>query len=56
MTAHRRPHMMGILDMYGFEAFQHNGFEQLLINYANEKLQQMFIESSFKQEQEEYLR
>jgi len=55
VTAHRRPHMMGILDMYGFEAFQHNGFEQLLINYANEKLQQMFIESSFKQEQEEYL-
>ena len=46
---------MGILDIYGFEAFQQNGFEQFIINYANEKLQQVFIETSFKKEQEEYL-
>ena len=55
VTAHRKPHVLGILDMYGFEAFQQNGFEQFLINYANEKLQQMFIEMCFKVEQEEYL-
>ena len=43
------------MDIYGFEAFQQNGFEQFIINYANEKLQQLFIEICFKKEQEEYL-
>ena len=43
------------MDIYGFEAFQHNGFEQFIINYANEKLQQVFIDICFKVEQEEYL-
>lgn len=49
-------HVLGILDIYGFEVFQTNNFEQLCINFCNEKLQQLFIELTLKQEQEEYLR
>ncbi|XP_042233843.1 unconventional myosin-Ie-like isoform X2 [Homarus americanus] len=45
---------MGILDIYGFEIFAKNGFEQFCINYVNEKLQQIFIELTLKSEQEEY--
>ena len=47
--------MLAILDLYGFEAFLQNGFEQFIINFANEKLQQVFIEVVLKREQEEYL-
>lgn len=43
-----------ILDIYGFEIFNQNGFEQFCINYVNEKLQQIFIELTLKAEQEEY--
>ena len=42
---------VGILDIYGFEIFKNNGFEQFCINYVNEKLQQIFIELTLKAEQ-----
>ncbi|XP_040194328.1 unconventional myosin-Ic isoform X2 [Rana temporaria] len=46
--------VIGLLDIYGFEVFQHNSFEQFCINFCNEKLQQLFIELTLKSEQDEY--
>ena len=43
---------IGVLDIYGFEIFDRNGFEQFCINFVNEKLQQIFIELTLKNEQE----
>lgn len=55
MTTDREDINVGILDIYGFEIFAKNGFEQFCINYVNERLQQIFIELTLKAEQVHYM-
>jgi hypothetical protein len=45
---------IGVLDVFGFETLEHNSLEQMLINYANERLQALFTEQVLKAEQDEY--